>query len=136
MTLARDGQGFSTPSSSRRPRRLSVSLRARPMRAEFPVMALGETEPPEVPPPVANPGQSQPIWGRQDNLPRFLTGRPEDPRRPRNCFLCWTPGHMSYTCPILTDQQMALVNKARQSFLQATRSLVAGQDEKGRVTRT
>jgi len=43
---------------------------------------------------------------------------------------------MSYTCPILTDQQKALVNKARESFLQATRSDGAGQDEKGRVTRT
>jgi len=43
---------------------------------------------------------------------------------------------MSYTCPILTDQQKALVNKARASFLQATRSLGAGQDDKGRVTRT
>ena len=137
MNLARDGQGPSTPSSSRGPRRLSVTPRARPTRADFPVMALGEAEPPVAPPPpAANPGQAQPVWGRQDNLPRFLTGRPEDPRRPRICFLCWTPGHMSYTCPILTDQQKALVNKARESFLQATRSRGAGQDEKGRVTRT
>jgi len=43
---------------------------------------------------------------------------------------------MSYTCPILADQQKALVNKARESFLQATRSRGAGQDEKGRVART
>jgi len=43
---------------------------------------------------------------------------------------------MSYTCPILTDQQKALVNTARESFLQAMRSRAAGQDEKGRVTRT
>jgi len=137
MNLARDGQGPSTPSSSRGPRRLSVTPRARPTRAEFSVMALGDTEPPVAPPPpAANSGQAQPVWGRQDNLPRFLTGRPEDPRRPRIYFLCWTPGHMSYTCPILTDQQKALVNKARESFPQATRSRGAGQDEKGRVTRT
>jgi len=137
MNLARDGQGPSTPSSSRGPRRLSVTPRARPTRVEFPVMALGETEPPgPPPPPAANPGQAQPVWGRHDNLPRFLTGRPEDPRRPRICFLCLTPGHMSYTCPILADQQKALVNKARESFLQATRSRGAGQDEKVRVTRS
>jgi len=43
---------------------------------------------------------------------------------------------MSYTCPILTDQQKALVNKARDSFLQATHSRGAGQDETVRVTRT
>jgi len=43
---------------------------------------------------------------------------------------------MSYTCPILKDQHKALVNKARESFLQATRSLGAGQDEEGRVPRT
>jgi len=43
---------------------------------------------------------------------------------------------MSYTCPILTDQQKALVNKSRESFLQVTRSPGAGQDEKGRVKRT
>jgi len=113
MTLARDGQGPSTPSSSRGPRRLSVTPRTRPTRADFPVMALGETEPPVAPPPpAANSGHAQPVWGRRDDLPRFLTGRPEDPRRPRICFLYWTPGHMSYTCPILTDQQKALVNKA------------------------
>jgi len=105
MNLARDGQGPSTPSSSRGPRRLLVTPRARPTRADFPVMALGETEPPVAPPPpAANPGQAQPVWGQQDNLPRMLTRRPEDPRRPRIRFLCGTPGHMSYTCPILTDQ--------------------------------
>jgi len=137
MNRARDGQGPSTPSFSRGPRHLSVTPRALPTRADFPVMALGETEPPVAsPPPAANSGQVQPVWGRQDNLLRFLTGRPEDPRRPRICFLRWTPRHMSYTCPILTDQQKALVNKARESFLQATRSRGAGQDEKGRVTRT
>ena len=43
---------------------------------------------------------------------------------------------MSYTCPILTDQQKALMNKARESFLQAMRSRGFGQDEEGRVTRT
>jgi len=136
LTLARDGQGPSTPCPSRGPRRLSVLPRTRPARPGFPVMALGETEPPVAPPPAANPGQAPPAWGRQDNLPRILTGRPQDPRRPRICYLCWTSGHMSYTCPILTDQQKALVNKARASFLQATRSLGAGQDDKGRVTRT
>jgi len=94
MTLARAVQGPSTPSSSRGPRRLSVTPRARPTRADFPVMALGETEPPVAPPPAANPGQAQPVCGRQENLPRFLTGRLEDPRRPRICFLCWTPGHV------------------------------------------
>jgi len=99
-------------------------------------MALGETEHSVASPPAANPGPAQPVWGRQDNLPRLLTGRPEDPRRPRFCFLCWTPGHMSYMCPILTDQKKSLVTKARESFLQATRSLGVGQDEKGRVTRT
>jgi len=137
MNLARDGQGPSAPSSSRGPRRLSVTPRARPTRADFLVMALGKAEPPvATPPPAANPGHAQRVWGRQDNLPRFLTGCPEDPRRPRFCFVCWTPGHMSYTCPILTDQQKALVIKARESFLQATRSRGAGQEEKGRVTRT
>jgi len=136
MTMARDGQGPSTPSPSRGPRRLSAIPRTRPTRSDFPALALGETEPPVASPPAANPEPSQPVWGRQDNLPRFLTGRPEDPRRPRICFLCWTAGHMSYTCPILTDQQKALVNKARESFLQATRSRGAGQDEKGRATRT
>jgi len=65
MNLARDGQGPSTPFSSRGPRRLSVTPRARPTRADFPVMALGETEPPVPPPlPAANPGQAQPVWGR------------------------------------------------------------------------
>ncbi|OSX80210.1 hypothetical protein BU14_0057s0031 [Porphyra umbilicalis] len=136
MTMARDGQGPSTPSPSRGPRRLSAIPRTRPTRSDFPALALGETEPPVASSPAANPEPSQPVWGRQDNLPRFLTGRPEDPRRPRICFLCWTAGHMSYTCPILTDQQKALVNKARGSFLQATRSRGAGQDEKGRATRT
>jgi len=135
MTLARDGQGPSTPYSSRGPHRLSVTPRARPTRTYVPVMALGETEPLVAPPPAANPGQFQPVLGRQDNLPRFLTGRPEDPRRPGTCFLCWTHGHMSYTCPILTDQQRVLVNNARDTFLQATRSRGSGQDEKGRVTR-
>jgi len=43
---------------------------------------------------------------------------------------------MSCTCPILTDQQTTLVNKARECFLQATRSRGAGQDDKGRATRT
>jgi len=43
---------------------------------------------------------------------------------------------MSYTCPILTDKQKALVNKDRESFLQATHSHWGGQDGKGRVTRT
>jgi len=43
---------------------------------------------------------------------------------------------MSYTSPILTDQQKALVHKARESFLQTTRRRGAGQDEMGRVTRT
>jgi len=43
---------------------------------------------------------------------------------------------MSYMCPILTDQQKARVNKARESFFQATRSRGAGQDDKGRATRT
>jgi len=43
---------------------------------------------------------------------------------------------MSYTCPLLTDQLNELVNKARESFPQATRSRGAGQDEKWRVTRT
>jgi len=126
MTLARGGQGPSTPSSSRCPRCLSVTPRTRPTGPDFPVMALGETEPPVVSSPAANPGQAQNVWGRQDNLPRFLTGRPEDLRRPRICFLCWTPGHMSYMCPIQTDQQKALVNRARESFLQATRSRGAG----------
>jgi len=136
MTLAREGQAPSTPSSSRGPRRLPVTPRARPTRADFPMMALRETEPLVAPPPAANPGQDQPLWGRQENLPRFLTGRPEDSRRPRICFICWTPGHMSYTCPILTDLQKALVNKAREYFPQATSSRGAGQDENGRVTRT
>jgi len=137
MNLAGDGQGPSTPSSSRGSLRLSVTPRARPARADFPVMALGETEPPvAAPAPAANPGQAQPVWGRQENLPRFLTRRPEGRRRPRIRFRCWTPGHMSYTCPILKDQHKALVNKARESFLQATRSLGAGQDEEGRVPRT
>ena len=136
MHLARDGQGPSTQSSSRGPRRLSVTPRALPTRMDFPVMALGETEPPVAPPPAANPGQAPTVWDRQYNLFRFFTGRSEDPRRPRICFPCWTSGHMSYTCPILTDQQKALVNKARESFLQATRSRGAGQDEKGRVMRT
>ena len=72
----------------------------------------------------------------QIHKPLFLTGRPEDPRRPRICFLCWTSVHMSCTRPIQTDQQKALVNKARESFLQATRSRGAEQDGKGRVTRT
>jgi len=128
MTLARDGQGPPTPSSSRGPRRLSVTPRARPTRADFPVMALGEKEPAVAPPPAAaNPEQAQPAWGRQDNLPRFLTGHPEHPRRPRICFLCWTPGHMSYTCPILTDQQRALVNKARESFYKPRAVVGAGR---------
>jgi len=104
MTLALDGQRPSTPFSSRGPRCLSVTPRARPTRADYPVLALCETESVVVPPPAPPPEQAQPVWGRQDNLPRFLTGCPEDPRRPRICFLCWTPGHMSYTCPILTDQ--------------------------------
>ena len=137
MNLARDGQGPSTLSSSRGSRCLSVTPRARPTRADFPVMALGETEPPVAPPPpAATPGQAQPVWGRQDNLLLFLTGLPEDPLRPRICFLRWTTGHMSYIRPILTDQQRALVNKAREPFPQATRSCGAGQAEKERATRT
>ena len=99
-------------------------------------MALGETEPPVAPPPAANPGQSQPVWGRQEYLPRFCTGLSEDPWRPRICFLCCTPGQMAYTCLILTEQQKALVNKARESCLQATSSRRAVKEEKGRVTRT
>jgi len=67
-------------------------------------MALGETEPRVATPPAANPGQSQAVWARQDHVPRVLTGGPEDPRRPRIGILCWTPGHMSYKCSILTDQ--------------------------------
>jgi len=43
MNLARDGQGPSSPSSSRGPRRLSVTPRARTTRADYSVMALGET---------------------------------------------------------------------------------------------
>jgi len=136
MTLARDGQGPSTPSPSRGPRRLLVIPRTRPTRQEFPRMAFGEMTPPVADPPAVNPGRVQPVSGRQDNLPRFFTGRSEDPRRPRICFLCWIPGCMSYTCPILTDQQKALVNKARESFLQATRIRGARQDDKRRVTRT
>jgi len=136
MKMARDGQGPSTPSPSHGLRRLLAIPRTRPTRLEFPALALGETEPPVASPPPANQEQSQPVWGRQDNLPMFLTGPPEDPRRPRICFLCWTAGHMSYTCPILTDQQKALVNKARESFRQATRSRGAGLDDKGRAAQT
>jgi len=88
MTLALDGQRPSTPFSSRGPRCLSVTPRARPTRADYPVLALCETESVVVPPPAPPPEQAQPVWGRQDNLPRYLTGRPEDPRRPRICFLC------------------------------------------------
>jgi len=46
LTLARDGQGPSTPYSSRGPHRLSVTPRARSTRTDVPVMALGEIEPP------------------------------------------------------------------------------------------
>jgi len=36
-------------------------------------MALGETVSPVASPPAANPGQAQPVSGRQDNLPLVLT---------------------------------------------------------------
>jgi len=47
----------------------------------------GEVEPPVASPTAANPGKSQTIWVRQNNLPRFFTGLPEDRWRPRMCFL-------------------------------------------------
>jgi len=73
MTLARDGQSPSTPSSSRGPRRLSVTPQMRQIRTIFPVMALIETEPPVASPAAASLGRAQPVWGQQDDLPRFLT---------------------------------------------------------------
>ena len=59
MNLARHGQGPLTPPSSRGPRRLSVIPRALPTRADFPVMALGETEPPW-PPLLRRPTRGKP----------------------------------------------------------------------------